>query len=74
MYADDGCLLLASSRSQLQAQLQVCERFADWAGIKFNNKKCRVMSRVLDGGRLVRDPQPFHLSDDLVEVIELGEV
>ena len=31
------------------------------------------MSRILDGGRLVRDPQPFHLSDDLVEVIGLGD-
>jgi len=37
MYADDGCLL-ASSRSKLQAQLQVCDQFADWAGIKFDNK------------------------------------
>jgi len=27
----------------------------------------------VDGGRLVHDPRPFHLSNDLVEVIALGE-
>ena len=72
-YADDGCLI-SSSRLQTNQQLEVSERFARWATLRFNPKKCRAMTWMQRGPRRVRDPGSFRLSGEEIRVLGHGEL
>ena len=49
-FADDLCLV-GSTREDIDTQLRVVGEFATWAGLRFNIRKCAVLSMINTGGR-----------------------
>ena len=67
-YADDICIL-AGSKMQGQALIDLCVEFTTWAGLTFNAKKCGSLCAINNVSPIRIDPTPLHLGDDTIPAL-----
>jgi hypothetical protein len=70
-YADD-LTFVSETPEGLQAMLDVADRVATWAGLKFNSKKCATLH--IDGKKRETLPTQFHIQEGVPPTLSEMEV